>query len=300
MPAPTAQPQRVAVVGRRPDAGVAKRLLGRGEREAVRAVGELAAACGRRSSSSRKSFTSAAMCTGKPLASNRLIGAPPLRPASSASQVVATSLPTGVTRPMPVIATRRLRRGHARRLRPRRTRARAVATVLPSRRAPSARSSRHAVLGVPQLRRASSSAWPGRDERAHLHVRHPRRHERRAGAPVRRLARERRSRGRSARRAAASPGNTGRRGKWSPKNGADVGHVQRRASPTRRGRRAVRTTRGATTPRKRPGGAPAPRSSSKRAAQRVGRIELLDRQHRAEAVDELDHVARRRRARSPA
>ena len=35
------------------------------------------------------------------------IGAPPLRPASNASQVDATSLPTGVTSPIPVIATRR-------------------------------------------------------------------------------------------------------------------------------------------------------------------------------------------------
>jgi len=36
-----------------------------------------------------------------------LFPAPPLLPARSASQVVSTSLPTGVTRPMPVIATRR-------------------------------------------------------------------------------------------------------------------------------------------------------------------------------------------------
>ena len=43
----------------------------------------------------------------KPDASKMVIGAPPLRPASSASHVVATSLPTGVTRPTPVTATRR-------------------------------------------------------------------------------------------------------------------------------------------------------------------------------------------------
>src|SRR5438067_1379141 len=43
----------------------------------------------------------------KPLASNSVMGAPPLLPLSTASQVVATSLPTGVTRPSPVMATRR-------------------------------------------------------------------------------------------------------------------------------------------------------------------------------------------------
>src|SRR5207253_1728628 len=59
-------------------------------------------------SAGSKSLTSAAMRTGKPDASNRLIAAPPLLQASSAAQVAATSLPTGVTSPRPVIATRDL------------------------------------------------------------------------------------------------------------------------------------------------------------------------------------------------
>ena len=41
MPVPTTQPQRAASAVGRPDPGVAQRLLGGGEREAVRAVGEL-------------------------------------------------------------------------------------------------------------------------------------------------------------------------------------------------------------------------------------------------------------------
>src|SRR6185503_18843787 len=41
-------------------------------------------------------------------ASNSVIGPAPLRPASSADQVVSRSLPTGVTRPIPVMTTRRM------------------------------------------------------------------------------------------------------------------------------------------------------------------------------------------------
>jgi len=44
---------------------------------------------------------------GKPLASNRLMGATPLFACNSDCQVSLILLPTGVTRPMPVIATRR-------------------------------------------------------------------------------------------------------------------------------------------------------------------------------------------------
>jgi hypothetical protein len=57
--------------------------------------------------SASKPLTSAAMRVGNPLASKLRISAAPLRAASSESQVEATSLPAGVTIPMPVIATRR-------------------------------------------------------------------------------------------------------------------------------------------------------------------------------------------------
>ena len=106
MPAPTAQPQRCAssAVGRMPasrSACSAASSMNRCERlvnlKSLRSV----------TSVLRKSLTSAAMCVEKPLASKRLISAPPLRPASSASHVVATSLPTGVTKPTPVTATLR-------------------------------------------------------------------------------------------------------------------------------------------------------------------------------------------------
>ena len=53
------------------------------------------------------SFTSAAIRVEKPEASNSVIGAAQLRAAFSRSHVDVTSSPAGVTRPMPVIATRR-------------------------------------------------------------------------------------------------------------------------------------------------------------------------------------------------
>jgi hypothetical protein len=53
-----------------------------------------------------KSLTMPPMRTGNVPASKVVIGPTPLRPASSACQVLSTSLPTGVTAPMPVIATR--------------------------------------------------------------------------------------------------------------------------------------------------------------------------------------------------
>src|SRR5215831_9301805 len=53
-----------------------------------------------------KSFTSAAIRTGSPVASNERIQSMPLRPATAAAQVVAASLPMGVTAPRPVTATR--------------------------------------------------------------------------------------------------------------------------------------------------------------------------------------------------
>ena len=54
-----------------------------------------------------KSFTSQAKCTEYPLESNWVISAAPERPAVRFSQLVSTSLPSGVTAPRPVITTRR-------------------------------------------------------------------------------------------------------------------------------------------------------------------------------------------------
>src|SRR6266508_492727 len=62
--------------------------------------------------SSVKPFTSPAMRMGNALASKPVIDPMPLRPSSSARQVVGTSLPTGVTAPRPVITTRRVIAGH--------------------------------------------------------------------------------------------------------------------------------------------------------------------------------------------
>ena len=53
-----------------------------------------------------KSLTSAATRTGKPLASNDLMKSIPLSPATAARQVEGASLPSGVTAPRPVTATR--------------------------------------------------------------------------------------------------------------------------------------------------------------------------------------------------
>jgi hypothetical protein len=46
------------------------------------------------------------MCVLKSLASNRVIGPTPERPASSAAQLEGTSLPSGVIAPSPVTTTR--------------------------------------------------------------------------------------------------------------------------------------------------------------------------------------------------
>ena len=162
------------------------------------------------------------------------------------------------------------------------TSSRAVAAVLPSiraaRRIVAPSGAGRGELGVDVDRRA------GRDERAHLHVRHPRRRGlscRRASASPRP---RRPSRDRSARRAAASPGKTGRRGKWSPKNGADCGHEQRRAGARRRGRRpcarrAARRRRGSGRPARRRRGSArsAPRA---RRANRTPRPAASDRGNR--------------------
>src|SRR3989442_8088192 len=55
-----------------------------------------------------KPFTSAAMRTGKALASKDLMKSMPLRPATAASQVERASFPIGVIAPRPVTATRRI------------------------------------------------------------------------------------------------------------------------------------------------------------------------------------------------
>ena len=54
-----------------------------------------------------KSFTSAAIRTGKSLASKERIQSTPLRPSSAARHVEGASLPIGVTAPRPVTTTRR-------------------------------------------------------------------------------------------------------------------------------------------------------------------------------------------------
>ena len=50
-----------------------------------------------------KSLSSAAICTGRAEASNRVIGPTPQRPSISARQYSSTPMPTGVTAPMPVM-----------------------------------------------------------------------------------------------------------------------------------------------------------------------------------------------------
>ena len=62
----------------------------------------------RRRSPGSKPLTSAAMRTGKSLASNASIQSTPLRPATAASQVDCASSPSGVTAPRPVTTTRRM------------------------------------------------------------------------------------------------------------------------------------------------------------------------------------------------
>jgi hypothetical protein len=52
-----------------------------------------------------KSFTSAAMRTGNPLASKERMKSIPLFPPTAASHVVGTSFPSGVTAPRPVTNT---------------------------------------------------------------------------------------------------------------------------------------------------------------------------------------------------
>ena len=55
-----------------------------------------------------KSFTSAAIRTGNPLASNARMKSTPLSPATAERHVVRASLPIGVTAPSPVTTTLRI------------------------------------------------------------------------------------------------------------------------------------------------------------------------------------------------
>ena len=55
-----------------------------------------------------KPFTSDAIRTGNPVASNDSMNPTPLRPATAPSQVVRASRPSGVTAPRPVTTTRRM------------------------------------------------------------------------------------------------------------------------------------------------------------------------------------------------
>ena len=193
------------------------------------------------SAASSKPFTSAAMRVGKPLASKSVIGAAPLRPASSASHVVATSLPTGVTRPMPVIATRRFVPAHASSL-PASSTPRGGDALAVDMRAERDLASTPSAGGA-QLGGDARARWPGRDERAHLHVRHARRaRRRRRGASASPRAASSHARGRSAHRAAASPETPGGAENDRRRTAPSCGTVQRRAQPTSPGTRSTTST----------------------------------------------------------
>src|SRR5207249_4835423 len=56
-------------------------------------------------------FTSQAKCTGSFSESNRVIGPAPDSPATRAAQVLATSVPTGVTSPIPHLVVEIVHRG---------------------------------------------------------------------------------------------------------------------------------------------------------------------------------------------
>ena len=66
------------------------------------------ASFGGRSPSSSKPVTSAAIRTGYSEASNASMNPTPLRPETAASQLDGASSPSGLTAPMPVIATLRM------------------------------------------------------------------------------------------------------------------------------------------------------------------------------------------------
>ena len=210
MPVPTTQPQRSA------DSGVGRMPASRNACSAAASANRCARLANFSSlrspitRSASKSLTSAAIRVEKPLASKPRIGAAALRPASSASQVVATSLPAGVTMPIPVIATRR--RGSVITWL-RSMSMRAVAIVRPSARAAS-------FICAPSadddfMSASSSSVCPGAvNERIFTS---------RTRATASRLPC---SAGRSPASCSASverlsissvPGKTGRRGKWSSK-----------------------------------------------------------------------------------
>lgn len=110
MPVPTTQPQRAAVaaLGRMPASAKAWAAATSAKRcDRLASFSSLRSPAARTTAASSRALTSAAMRTEKPLASKLAMRAAPLRAASSALQVLATSLPTGVTSPRPVIATRR-------------------------------------------------------------------------------------------------------------------------------------------------------------------------------------------------
>src|SRR5512135_405690 len=115
MPVPTAQPQRSpsASVGAMPASRIASSAAASAKRcERFVYLRSLRSAV---ITPGSKPFTSAAMRVVKPEASNSVIGAAPLFAPSSAAQVDATSLPTGVTSPTPVVALRQRGFGVARR-----------------------------------------------------------------------------------------------------------------------------------------------------------------------------------------
>ena len=106
IPVPTAQAQRVAVagVGRTPASSNACSAAAKAN--PCERLPNLRSLRSPTVATASKPLTSAAMRVEKPLASKSVIGAVELRPASSVPHVLATVFPAGVTRPIPVIATR--------------------------------------------------------------------------------------------------------------------------------------------------------------------------------------------------
>ncbi len=262
MPVPTAQPQRVAVsaAGLMPASRIAWSAAASAKRcERFANLRSLRSPM----ASSRKPLTSAAMRVGKPLASN-------MRDRRAA----AASGEQRVPRRGDVVADRRDEADAGDRdaaavhgsLRSARAASSAAVGALRIAR-DAAQRRHHPAFGARGERRYGDVAVRCRElgadlehaarrrERAHLDVRHA---QRRSIAPFGERgasARERRARGGSARRAAASPETPG---------GAENGR-RRTARPRARracavadrpGTRCCGTTRGAATPRKRPGSAP--------------------------------------------
>ena len=108
IPLPETRPQRsaVAAVGRTPASCTASSAAARAKRE--NGVAYLRDFRSSTASSARSPLTSAAIRVGNPEASKPAISPIPDSPSRMAFQVDSTSLPSGVTMPIPVTATRLL------------------------------------------------------------------------------------------------------------------------------------------------------------------------------------------------